>query len=286
MRHLQSLTPLRGIAALTVLMFHLARNSGDSSLPAFFLRGYLGVDLFFVLSGFVLTHVYVQGFLGDTSWRSAGAFLWARVARIYPVHFFVTALLVACGGAQGLSGLDVLDNFLLILVPWPVHSINQPSWSLSAEWHAYLLFPLMVGWLWRCNGRIAAAIWFALLLGLDIAIIGSFGDLREIGGGWGSLARCRNSRSASSPTAPSATRTRHGSGAAMWRSSLSLGLSPSPSNSCRTTASSSRCCRCCCSRRCGIPGSRRACSTLRRCAGWATSHIPSTWDRPSRSPPC
>src|SRR6266849_1565078 len=189
MRHLQSLTPLRGIAALTVLMFHLARNGGDSSLPAFFLRGYLGVDLFFVLSGFVLTHVYVQGFLGDTSWRSAGAFLWARVARIYPVHFFVTALLVACGGAQGLSGLDVLDNFLLILVPWPVHSINQPSWSLSAEWHAYLLFPLMVGWLWRCNGRIAAAICFALLLGLDIAIIGSFGDLREIGGGWGALAR-------------------------------------------------------------------------------------------------
>ena len=189
MRHLQSLTPLRGIAALTVLMFHLARNSGDSSLPAFFLRGYLGVDLFFVLSGFVLTHVYVQGFLGDTSWRSAGAFLWARVARIYPVHFFVTALLVACGGAQGLSGLDVLDNFLLILVPWPVHSINQPSWSLSAEWYAYLLFPLMVGWLWRCNGRIAAAICFALLLGLDIAIIGSFGDLREVGGGWGALAR-------------------------------------------------------------------------------------------------
>jgi peptidoglycan/LPS O-acetylase OafA/YrhL len=189
MRHLQSLTPLRGIAALTVVMFHLARDSGDPSVPAFFLRGYLGVDLFFVLSGFVLTHVYVPGFLGDASWRSVGAFLWARVARLYPVHLFVAALLVAGGSAQGLSGLEVLDNFLLILVPWPIHAINPPSWSLSAEWYAYLLFPLMVGYLWRCNGRIAAALCFALLLGLDIVVVGVFGNLREIGVGWGALAR-------------------------------------------------------------------------------------------------
>jgi len=180
---------LRGIAALTVVMFHLARGSGDPSVPTFFLRGYLGVDLFFVLSGFVLTHVYVESFLSDSFWRSTGAFLWARVARIYPVHLFVTALLVACGGAAGFAGLDVLDNFLLILVPWPVPSINPPSWSLSAEWYAYLLFPFVIGGLWRCSGRAAAAICFALLLGLDILIVGRFGELREIGSGWAALAR-------------------------------------------------------------------------------------------------
>jgi peptidoglycan/LPS O-acetylase OafA/YrhL len=189
MRHLQSLTPLRGLAALAVLLFHLTRGGDDTSVPAFFLRGYLGVDLFFVLSGFVLTHVYHASLLSDASWRSAGAFFWARVARIYPVHLFVTGLLVASAGTQGFSRLEVLDNFLLILVPWPVHAINPPSWSLSAEWYAYLLFPFAIAWLWRCNQWIAAAACFALLVGLDILIAGSFGTLHEIGVGWGALAR-------------------------------------------------------------------------------------------------
>src|SRR5260221_187267 len=65
MRHLQSLTPLRGLAALAVLLFHLTRGGNDTSVPAFFLRGYLGVDLFFVLSGFVLAPVYHPSFLMD-----------------------------------------------------------------------------------------------------------------------------------------------------------------------------------------------------------------------------
>jgi peptidoglycan/LPS O-acetylase OafA/YrhL len=188
MRHLQSLTPLRGIAALTVLMFHLARDGGDPSVPAFFLRGYLGVDLFFVLSGFVLTHVYLRTFLAQTSWRSALAFLWARLARIYPVHFFVTAILVA-SSPMAFSPVEVAANFLLMHVPWPIATINQPSWSLSAEWYACLLFPLMVGRLWRCDARVAAAICVALLVALDLLILGVFGNLREIGIGWGALAR-------------------------------------------------------------------------------------------------
>jgi peptidoglycan/LPS O-acetylase OafA/YrhL len=189
MRHLQSLTPLRGLAALTVLMFHLTRGDGDTSMPAFFLRGYLGVDLFFVLSGFVLTHVYLEDFLGGSSWRAVGAFLWTRMARIYPVHLLVTGVLLASTGAPGFSRLDVLDNFLLLLAPWPVRAINPPAWSLSAEWHAYLLFPFLVGWLWRCRGRTAAVLGFALLLGLDLLIVARFGALHDICAGWGALAR-------------------------------------------------------------------------------------------------
>jgi len=188
MRHLQSLTPLRGLAALFVLMFHLGRNSGDLSLPASFLRGYLGVDLFFVLSGFVLTHVYIRIFLAETSWRSAAAFLWARVARIYPVHLFVTAILVA-SAPTAFSPVTVIANLLLLHVPWPIGAINQPSWSLAAEWYAYLLFPLMAGRLWRCDARVAAAIYVALLIALDLLIVGVFGELRTIGDGWGALAR-------------------------------------------------------------------------------------------------
>jgi peptidoglycan/LPS O-acetylase OafA/YrhL len=181
MRYLPSLTPLRGIAALFVVMLHLTRGGADQSVPAFLLRGYLGVDLFFILSGFVLTHIYVRDFLAGPSWRDIAAFLWARVARIYPVHVFILVVLVLGGAAEGVPRLVVLQNFLLLLVPWPVAVINPFAWSLSAEWYAYLLFPFMVGWLWRCDGRLAAVLCVALLLGLDIfAQISDFGAVRYL----------------------------------------------------------------------------------------------------------
>jgi peptidoglycan/LPS O-acetylase OafA/YrhL len=190
MRYLPSLTPLRGIAALLVVMFHLTRQGADPTVPGFFVRGYLGVDLFFILSGFVLTHVYVREFLADPSWRAVGGFLWTRVARLYPVHIFILGVLVIGHAAQYMSTLAVLENFLLMLVPWPVEALNPPAWSLSAEWYAYLLFPFMIGRLWRCDGRIAAALCVALLLGLDILVAARFGgELRHVVDGWSALAR-------------------------------------------------------------------------------------------------
>src|SRR5690348_79706 len=185
MRYLPSLTPLRGIAALYVVLFHLTRAGADPSVPGFFLRGYLGVDLFFILSGFVLAHVYAREFLADRSGRAIGAFLWTRVARLYPVHIFVLGVLVIGHAARDMPTLTLLGNFLLILVPWPVEPLNSMAWSLSAEWYAYLLFPVMIGWLWRCDARIAAALCVALLLGLDVfAATGSQGVLRDIDSGW------------------------------------------------------------------------------------------------------
>lgn len=189
MRHLQSLTPLRGLAALTVLIYHLTRSDNDPTLPEFFLRGYLGVDLFFVLSGFVLTHVYLDAFITKTSWRSVGAFLWVRLARIYPVHFFVIAVMLAAGGGAALSAIDVAGNFLLLQVPLAVVPINQSAWSLSAEWQAYLVFPFIVAWLWRCNEWLAATIAFALIVVLDLLIVGSFRELRGVDHGWIALVR-------------------------------------------------------------------------------------------------
>ena len=189
MRYLPSLTPLRGIAALFVVLVHLTSGSGDQTVPEFFLHGYLGVDLFFMLSGFVLTHVYVREFLVDLSWRAVGAFLWTRVARLYPVHVFIIGVLVIGHAARDISGLAVLANFLLLLVPWPVDLLNPPAWSLSAEWYAYLLFPFMIGRLWRCDGRIAAALCVALLVGLDALVAIGFGNLQALTTGWSALLR-------------------------------------------------------------------------------------------------
>lgn len=181
MRYLPSLTPLRGIAALFVVLLHLTRGDADQSVPAFLLRGYLGVDLFFILSGFVLTHIYVRDFLAGPSWRDIAAFLWARVARIYPVHVFILVVLILGGAAQGASAVALLQNFLLIMVPWPTVAINPLAWSLSAEWYAYLFFPFMVGWLWRCDGRLTAVVAIALLLWLDVfTAIRGFGVVRDL----------------------------------------------------------------------------------------------------------
>ncbi|MFY9600755.1 MAG: acyltransferase family protein, partial [Pseudolabrys sp.] len=77
---------LRGIAALLVLFYHvrtpqhLELNFGVCDVFSKF--GYLGVDVFFVLSGFILSHVYRDGF-NLAGLRSYGV---ARFARIYPLH--------------------------------------------------------------------------------------------------------------------------------------------------------------------------------------------------------
>lgn len=92
-REVRFLTPLRGIAALLVAVFHgLKRleNLGEAvgEHTAFFERGYLWVDLFFLLSGFVLAHVYADRFAGSINLRSYLSFLRIRFARIYPLHLF------------------------------------------------------------------------------------------------------------------------------------------------------------------------------------------------------
>jgi peptidoglycan/LPS O-acetylase OafA/YrhL len=188
MRELPSLTPLRGIAAVAVLLFHVSAGHDDPTMPLLLRRGYLGVDLFFVLSGLVLAHVYVRDFLGPLSWRRAGAFLWNRLARIYPLHFLIMFFLVAVGWSQYRAS-DVAGNFLLLQVPLPVIAINLPSWSLSAEWWAYLVFPLLAHGLWRLDGRMAAALCVLLLAALELMIVLVFGDFSDTVRGWGALAR-------------------------------------------------------------------------------------------------
>jgi peptidoglycan/LPS O-acetylase OafA/YrhL len=129
---ISALTSLRGVAALTVLIFHV--------IPDF--RGYLAVDLFFLMSGFVLTHVYKQIALNCQNYFK---FLKARLARIYPVHMMMLLVLLPMLDTRPDFSFDgLLSSLLLLQSPW--HSIcwNYASWSISAEWHAYLLFPILV----------------------------------------------------------------------------------------------------------------------------------------------
>ena len=177
-RHIESHTALRGIAALTVVGYHLPSILPEGSLAAPLLapfsRAYLAVDLFFVLSGFVLTYVYGrQGRgldLGGTK-----DFLIARIARVYPLHLatMIGVLLLAAVVGMRPPGSGEIAAHLTMTHAWGFWDhvgLNYPSWSISAEFFAYLLFPLLLAVRTR-----APLAFVCTAVALSLAFYGSLG---------------------------------------------------------------------------------------------------------------
>jgi peptidoglycan/LPS O-acetylase OafA/YrhL len=157
-KHLARLTGIRAVAALFVVFLHY-RNDLETFLPStkildpLFSAGDLGVDLFFMLSGFILMLNYEQKFrrFALPEYRK---FLWTRLARIYPVHvftlFFLTALvLFARHLHQPLHHpewytLPAWLQNVFLLQAWTgiaqTLSWNFPAWSISAEWFCLSIF--------------------------------------------------------------------------------------------------------------------------------------------------
>jgi peptidoglycan/LPS O-acetylase OafA/YrhL len=175
--NLKPLTALRIIAALWVVLFDYWPNLGLAS-PALVAKGYLGVEVFFTLSGFILCHVYLEQV--EHHRLRYGAFLWARLARIYPMHLASIALIGLMGAAAILFGrpvdanaisLRALPANLLLVNAWgfaPVSGWNHASWSVSAEWFAYLAFPAFAAaaLALRDRPRLAVGLALAFLTGL------------------------------------------------------------------------------------------------------------------------
>ena len=164
---IRQLTGIRFVAAAWVLLYHLQIPLNTLHVLAIpgladVLRvGRLGVDLFFALSGFILTHTYLRRLGPSLKARGALDFWWLRLARIYPVHLvmIVVAGVAVVGQAKvtgdaldrdWLNPIDLLKNLLLVQEwgPEPQRGWNFVAWSLSMEWLAYLLFPLLVLLLW------------------------------------------------------------------------------------------------------------------------------------------
>ena len=83
MPELKPLTSIRGLAAIWVVFFHYNRTFELSQM------GYLGVDLFFILSGFIISYVYMDKFSSsELVSKNIKRFLALRLARIYPLHIF------------------------------------------------------------------------------------------------------------------------------------------------------------------------------------------------------
>ena len=165
---LPALTGLRAFAAVWVVLLHLSAvlpalaPVAWSSIRWLAIPGFLGVDVFFVLSGFILSYNYEALFAERFRRGSYVGFLRARLARIYPLHLFLLLALVLAVRGFGLgapidparfSSGQLIESVLLVHA-WLGHADawNSVSWSLSLEWLAYLCFPLAI-WLARGASR-------------------------------------------------------------------------------------------------------------------------------------
>jgi peptidoglycan/LPS O-acetylase OafA/YrhL len=151
---LLALTSIRGIAAWWVVLFHLRLLLAPwlpAAAIAAFGDGNLAVDLFFILSGFVI-HLNYGERLGSDA-RASGDFLFRRFARIYPLHLLILLGFAAYFGAATLFGRGTAQDpayflaSLLLVQNWGFfHALewNVPAWSISTEACAYLLYALLI----------------------------------------------------------------------------------------------------------------------------------------------
>lgn len=173
-----ALESLRGIAALCVVFYHLDWINSVTGLN-FFRNSFLMVDFFFVLSGFVIYHSYSTRI---ESLASAGRFVFLRIGRLYPLHLatllvflFIEISKYIAEVRYGLvantpaftvnNASSFFANFFMVHA-WNFQerpTWNGPSWSISAEFFAYLSFALVM-LVFRKNTRVLSA--FALGLSL------------------------------------------------------------------------------------------------------------------------
>src|ERR671916_1401993 len=112
-KEIRSLTGLRAVAAVWVVVYHFNFTPGVGydgywePLRPVIRAGATGVDLFFVLSGFVITLTHLERVGRTPSVRGAGAFLWARGCRIWPVYALVT---VVYGGRRQYAAAPVVSR--------------------------------------------------------------------------------------------------------------------------------------------------------------------------------
>jgi peptidoglycan/LPS O-acetylase OafA/YrhL len=164
----RTLTGLRVVAAAWVVLFHFhftgldgVRAAADALGPLV-TAGALGVDLFFVLSGFVIAHTYLDKLGPALRLGATARFVWARACRIWPAYVVVFHLFglwlvarlvwgadeqIAFQAVQPVVSLPEYLQQLVLVQLWDAPYFDGvswvgPTWSVSAEWLAYLLFPL------------------------------------------------------------------------------------------------------------------------------------------------
>lgn len=189
--HYSLLDGLRGVAALMVVWFHIFEAFATSHLDQRINHGYLAVDFFFILSGFVIGYAY------DDRWgrMSIGEFCKRRLIRLHPMVVMGTLIGAAIFYTQGcevwdvslisIGALIVATLMGALMIPASVgtevrgvgemYPLNGPSWSLFFEYIGNILYALVLR---RLSTRALAAVVAAAGCGLAwYAIAGPLGDL-------------------------------------------------------------------------------------------------------------
>lgn len=171
---IDELTGLRGIAALFILFNHILlvypilRNYAISSSLGWF--GHMGMDLFFILSGFVICYNYADR-INNNPKSGIREFLVARIARLYPLYLLFIVFFFVCNFIRSYSNTEFtaqnitsLPIFLSGMQSWFYGFIgNMPivwmqgnaniSWSISTEFALYLFFIPLVWMLLKINSK-------------------------------------------------------------------------------------------------------------------------------------
>lgn len=165
---IKSLTGLRGIVALWVTFFHFNcfTNYFIESITG---KGYLAVDIFFVLSAFLLTISY-SGRFKSLTFKNITDFYKKRVNRIYPVY--ILSVIIIALFLVDTSKTKFLINAALVQCFYnPNYSLNIVYWSLSTEWICYLIFPFLLFFVIRFKIRWEILIVLSLILRFSLLYI-------------------------------------------------------------------------------------------------------------------
>lgn len=192
---LDQLAGLRGICAWWVVFYHflgLMSDAVPTPLKHLIAHGYLAVDLFFLLSGFVIFLSYHAALAKDFP-QCVGRFYWKRFARIYPLHAVMLGgyllLFLAFGylsSSHTAPASYTWSNFfqsMFLVHMWVGSDLtwNVPSWSISSEWFVYLFFPLIAYSLRRLRGGIAIHVLCIVLAAVLLYLVYTMNGLPSLG---------------------------------------------------------------------------------------------------------
>jgi peptidoglycan/LPS O-acetylase OafA/YrhL len=186
--YLPALTGLRGVAACWVLIFHVWEFSGSPPVAIGMLdltpiarNGFMGVDLFFVLSGFLLSLPFLRADADRRPRPRLSQFWIRRCRRVLPAYYVQLIIIVATlwwlGKFAAITPFNLTTHALLIqnifsgIVP-----LNAVYWTMPIEWDFYIVLPLMALILIRLRPPLAFAIFIVLSLAYRAACYRAFLD--------------------------------------------------------------------------------------------------------------
>jgi peptidoglycan/LPS O-acetylase OafA/YrhL len=190
---IKSLTGVRGLAAVYVIifhwyavLFHKKPQPINHYLSVFISHGYLSVDLFFVLSSFLLSLTSAAHFNNHLLKDDYKAFMYKRFCRIFPLYTVVTLLYFFIFHFGEFESLIVNLTLLQGIFSFANNSLISPGWSLTNEWVIYFFFPIAFYLIWKIRNKA----WILVLASIIIFILISI--FRNNFLNWGNAYSLRN----------------------------------------------------------------------------------------------